>query len=154
MRPRLVPVFVLLPLVWLALLVAAPALAFGVPLSGLTYALGSLICHQRPERSLELFGAQMPVCARCAGLYAGAATGALIAAVPTREWSPSARGWRTALVVAAAPTAGTWLAEVVGMGAPSNAVRAVAALPLGMAVAWLVIDTCRKTRTESSSRAA
>ena len=34
------------------------------------YQLGSLICHQRPERSFHLAGVQMPVCARCFGLYA------------------------------------------------------------------------------------
>ena len=43
------------------------------------YGVGSLICHQRLERSFVVFGAQMPVCARCAGLYAGAAMAALVA---------------------------------------------------------------------------
>jgi len=37
------------------------------------YATGSFVCHQRPERSFSLGGRQMPVCARCAGLYAAAA---------------------------------------------------------------------------------
>jgi len=36
-------------------------------------------CHQRPERTLELNGALMVVCSRCAGIYAGLALGALAA---------------------------------------------------------------------------
>lgn len=43
-----------------------------------TYLVGSLLCHQRPERSFFLWGSQMPVCARCAGIYAGAAIAALV----------------------------------------------------------------------------
>ena len=37
----------------------------------------SLICHQRPERSFWIFGAPVAVCARCLGLYIGAAIGLL-----------------------------------------------------------------------------
>src|SRR5580692_775131 len=44
----------------------------------LVYAAGSVLCHQRPERSFHLLGAQLPVCARCAGLYAGTAVAAII----------------------------------------------------------------------------
>jgi len=35
------------------------------------------LCHQEPERSLFLFGSQMAVCSRCAGIYAGLLIGAL-----------------------------------------------------------------------------
>ena len=38
----------------------------------------SLICHQRPERSFWIFGAPVAVCARCLGLYIGAAIGLLL----------------------------------------------------------------------------
>jgi hypothetical protein len=37
------------------------------------YAVGSVVCHQLPERSFHLWGRQLPVCARCTGIYAGAA---------------------------------------------------------------------------------
>jgi uncharacterized membrane protein len=36
------------------------------------------LCHQRPERSLLLFGAPTAVCVRCLGIYAGAAVGGLL----------------------------------------------------------------------------
>ncbi len=35
----------------------------------------ALVCHQRPERSFFIFGAPVGVCARCLGIYLGAAIG-------------------------------------------------------------------------------
>ena len=59
---------------WLALLLASP---FGpIPLAALTYGIGGFICHRMPERSFHLGGLQSPVCARCLGIYAGAALAA------------------------------------------------------------------------------
>jgi uncharacterized membrane protein len=58
------------------------------------YAIGSFVCHQLPERSWRLWTAQMPVCARCTGIYFGAAIAALMSvalrsperlALPVRE---------------------------------------------------------------------
>jgi Predicted membrane protein (DUF2085) len=72
---------------WALLLIAAPFAAsrpHASPLATLlivgVYSIGSLVCHQLPERSYHLWSAQMPVCARCAGIYLGAAVSALIAA--------------------------------------------------------------------------
>ena len=110
--------------------------------SAATYLLGSLICHQRPDRSFRPWGVQMPVCARCAGLYLGAAVGTLLAGVRR----PAGRGTaRTALrairmmvLAAAVPTGATWLGEAVGWLVFSGGVRAAAAVPLGAAVTWVV----------------
>src|SRR5207249_7857568 len=41
------------------------------------YGIGGIVCHQLPERSFHLWAAQLPVCARCTGIYAGAAVCAL-----------------------------------------------------------------------------
>jgi uncharacterized membrane protein len=38
-----------------------------------------IVCHQKPERSLAIAGTLMPVCSRCAGIFAGLFTGALFA---------------------------------------------------------------------------
>src|SRR5262245_11882327 len=46
----------------------------------LVYGIGSGICHQLPERSFYLWGRQLPVCARCAGIYAGAALTVIVMA--------------------------------------------------------------------------
>lgn len=113
---------------WLMAIVMAPAAAF---------AAGHFICHQRPERSFFLHGRQLPVCARCTGLYAGAALGAPIAIALGASLARNRARWL--LGAAALPTAITWSLEfVAGMPFP-NAARFVAALPLGFAAAWLVL---------------
>ena len=49
---------------WCLAILAAPA--FNVPW---VYAFFSVICHQEPERSWQLFGRTLPVCIRCASIY-------------------------------------------------------------------------------------
>jgi len=109
--------------------------------STLVYAAASRICHQRTERSLAVAGVQMPVCARCTGLYLSGAAGALIA------WYRRARGGgssiRTMLFLAALPTAVTFSLEFAGIVAFSNTIRAVAALPLGAAAGWSFVQMLR-----------
>ena len=137
------PLLAFLATTWILLLATAPTAALGVPVSGLVYAFGSLICHQRPDRSFHLAAVQLPVCARCFGLYVGAATGAVVAlafaGLRGRAASPdmwgSASALRLAIALAAVPTAVTWTSEIAGVWSSSNLVRFVAALPLGAAVA-------------------
>lgn len=114
------------------LLVAAPRLLFPV---------GTFICHQRPERSFFFHGQQLPVCARCTGLYAGAAVAAPIALVAAVAMTRSRA--RRVLLIAALPTAITWTLEFIGLMPFSNAARFIAALPLGFAAAWLVFAVIR-----------
>jgi len=132
-------------LVWLASLGAAPIVrahtaewadAFRV-VAGLVYLTGSLVCHQRPERSFQLEGVPLPVCARCTGLYAGASLGLLAvvsSAIVRRRMTIGARGW---LLLAALPTALSVALEWMGMPSPMF-IRTVAALPLGAATAGLI----------------
>jgi uncharacterized membrane protein len=49
---------------WCLAILAAPA--FGLPW---IYRFFSIICHQEPERSWQLFGKSLPVCIRCASVY-------------------------------------------------------------------------------------
>ena len=149
-------VFTALAIAWVVLLATAPSAALGAPLSAVAYALGSLLCHQRPERSVHVGFAQIPVCARCCGLYVGAAAGAIgalvlpAASVVTRALGTRA-ALRTMLVAAALPTAITWTLEAAGLWAPSNLTRFAAALPIGAAVAVTVnyVECARPQRNES-----
>jgi uncharacterized membrane protein len=102
------------------------------------YASGSLICHQRPERSFFLNGSQMPVCARCAGLYAGAAIGALVLAMRGVGRRMDAGRIRWVLAGTALPTGLTLVYEAVTGDTPANIVRALAGLPLGASIAWAI----------------
>ena len=148
---------------WLLLILAAPAL--WTPMAGTLYLIGSVICHQLPERSFHLQGAQLPVCARCFGLYGGGALGGAIAVASCRGVFVSARRrsrstiWMASLA-AAIPTLITVVAEWGLRWPVSNAARAVAAVPFGATVAFVVVgalatlhyDSCVQPRPIGSSQ--
>ena len=144
MQPRLLRrAFMAATVVWaLALPVAAYAAgrASGSPVGALAaalpYLVGTVICHQRPERSFQLWAQPLPVCARCTGIYAGACLAVLAAAFGSAARVHRAR---VAFIVAALPTLATLAYEWSTADAPSNTIRALAALPLGAAIARVVL---------------
>jgi len=146
------PLVALVATVWLAVLVAAPVLPSSM--AALTYSVGSFICHQLPERSFHLGATQLPVCARCLGIYAGLAIGALGCLVlgadirarltrssespPRLDLTSSAARW--IIVVAALPTIVTVALEWLDVRPVSNAGRAVAGAALGIGMATVVMS--------------
>jgi uncharacterized membrane protein len=143
--------------IWVALLVVAPYLPGYA--GAVLYGTGSLICHQISERSFHVAGFQLPVCARCLGLYAGAWLG-VIGQLSRRGARPfDSRTARRLVAVAALPTALTWTFEAIGIWNPSNMTRAVAGLPLGgvvglvvaSALATLHYDECAPPRPTAPS---
>lgn len=119
---------------WALVVLLAPLLAASAGTAvGLVYAVGALVCHQLSDRSFHVAGAQLPVCARCTGLYVGAAAGLLLWTLRLGVARPWPRTHVAALLVgAAAPTALTVATALVGWGDPANGWRAALALPLGM----------------------
>jgi uncharacterized membrane protein len=107
------------------------------------YAAGSIVCHQLAERSFFIDGRQLPVCARCTGLYLGGVAGLLVWC----SWKV-ARGWRRVAItpraalrlvaVAGVPTAISVAAATAGVWDGSNTTRAVLALPLGLGAGAVV----------------
>jgi uncharacterized membrane protein len=83
------------------------------------------------ERSFHLAGAQLPVCARCVGIYAGFAVGLLLPFSRLREV-------RTIVAVGALPTVVTVMAEWAGLWQTSNVVRAIAGAALGIALGLVI----------------
>jgi uncharacterized membrane protein len=139
---RLASIIALVATGWVILVIAAPRLP--VVLAGILYAAGSLICHQIPERSFHLDAFQLPVCARCLGLYAGGAVGSLGAALTLgRSCAP----WPlvrkdllyAATVLAVLPTVATVVLEWIAGWPVSNTARATAGLPLGFVLAFAVV---------------
>jgi uncharacterized membrane protein len=125
---------------WIVLLLASPvALAHGrAPVLTLaTYHAGSLVCHQRPDRSFHLSGVQLPVCARCFGLYLAGAAGLTAAWLGRRPISP--RRVRMLLAAAAVPIVTTVALEWLGAIATTNALRMVTGLPLGFAAGLVLV---------------
>ncbi|HJR59156.1 MAG TPA: DUF2085 domain-containing protein [Vicinamibacterales bacterium] len=143
MHRRLALALTIAAVAWTVILVAAPAAlarpSLAAPAASI-YAASSRICHQRPERSFHAGGRQLPVCARCFGLYLSGAFGAVLAWGSRRRPGPHAR---MVLASAAVPTALTWTAEVAGLASFSNLARALAALPLGIAAGWLFVQMLR-----------
>jgi len=152
--------FVAMSIAWAALLPLAPfaasqpapaplwyGLAFAV------YAAGSFICHQLPARSFHTWAAQWPVCARCTGIYFGAAAAAIVATVrlppsPLRGFGGPGKPdttyrARAFLAAAASPTAVTLIYEWTTGDTPSNMIRALTGAPLGAAVALVVVQALR-----------
>jgi uncharacterized membrane protein len=117
----------------------------------LVYAAAGTICHQRPERSFHLHAVSFPVCARCTGLYVAAPFAALVA-YRRRSMRLSRLQPVTLVAMAAVPTALTLLWEWGGLGTPSNLVRFATALPLGAAIAFVVIATVSEHRPSESIR--
>jgi hypothetical protein len=127
----------------------------GYTLAFVVYAVGSVVCHQLPERSFHLFAVQMPVCARCTGIYFGGALTVVLfvlardrqvrevgttghVAVRARSRIPTPLGQaRKVLIASAVPTALTILYEIATGSTPANWLRAMSGAPLGAAAAWV-----------------
>jgi len=109
----------------------------------LVYLAASRVCHQRPERSFHTAGVKWPVCGRCSGLYLAAPAGALLGAVvfARRRYSPI-----RLLVIAAIPTAITLGLEWPHLADVTNLHRFLAALPLGAAIAYVLVRTASGSR--------
>jgi hypothetical protein len=153
--------FVATAAVWLAAIIVATAIAaeprptaLAYVFSTTIYFIGSLICHQRPERSFHVWGAQFPICARCAGIYGGAVAGAvtgLVRGEATQRFRKSVRLkpdttktatltlTRGVLIGALLPAALTLCYEWTTGLVPANSIRAASGVALGAAAAWVVV---------------
>jgi uncharacterized membrane protein len=134
------PLLLVASLCWVALLVAAPLLPAAA--AAMTYGFGALICHQLADRSFHLGAYQLPVCARCLGVYVGIACGAALAVVTASTMTRlTPRHVRLVLAGGVLPTAITVAAEWAGIWNTTNAERFAAGLPLGVAVAAVAAAT-------------
>ena len=162
----------LLPLAPFAASRPAPAIAW-YTLAFLVYGVGSVVCHQLPERSFFLWSAQWPVCARCTGIYVGAAVAALVATVRQKtavqlkadttyrgmntyqgintHQGITSRRARLILAAAAAPTVATLVYEWTTGDRPSNMIRALTGAPLGAAILFIVAGARWLQRASAAS---
>ena len=119
--------------------VSAPYLAIGSygALSFLIFLFFSPVCHQDPARSFWIFGAPGAVCARCLGIYVGAAAGAFFRA--------SRRMVLAALAVALALNLTEWLTELAGLHDVWMTPRFALGAALGAAMGALVTGSAGAT---------
>lgn len=125
---------------FVALSAAAPLLkAGGMPaVAEAVYGGFALVCHQESERSFQLLGFKLAVCARCFGLYAGVLLGALLypLARPLARRDLPARAW---LVAAALPTSIDFALGFFGLWENTHASRFLTASLLGVVVAFYLV---------------
>lgn len=127
----------LAPVVFVLAAVYVPALALRSPALALALRRGfSLVCHQQTERCFVLFGGSVAVCARCLGIYLGAAAGLLLLVPRKRAWLLFA----TALAMNALDR----IAEFSGLHGNMQATRFVLGAALGMAAALLITSAAIK----------
>ncbi len=112
------------------------------------YAVGGVVCHQLEARSFHLWGHQLPVCARCTGIYAGAAIAGVMALTRARRSVSRMQGAAPAvipspawtLIIAATPIVASLVYEWTTGITPSNSVRAATGIVLGLAVGWILVS--------------
>lgn len=140
----LAPAVTLAALAWLTLLILAPLVTPSI--ATVVYTVGGVICHQLPERSWHFGGVQLPVCARCLGIYAGAAAAASIHAIAgfvasSARWRTlSPRTARRLFLLTAAPTLVTAALDWAGVWHTSNLVRLIAGFTVGAGGALVVMS--------------
>lgn len=137
MSARPAPVLLFVTAAWTAAVVAAPIFGWTF-----VYATAHLVCHQMPARTFHLASGPVAVCARCLGLYLGAVAGGGFVLLRGREASRTyaAASARTLIAAAAIPTVLTLAGEWFFGWPVGNLARFFAALPLGAAAAWLVVQ--------------
>ena len=124
--------YAIVPLALASAAIAAPWLMAHAPEVGFALQRGfELVCHQQAERSFVLFGRSVAVCARCLGIYLGAALGLLVRV-------PRQIAWRW-LMVAVAINVGDWFAEFAGLHGNWVGVRCVLGIALGAAATMMVV---------------
>lgn len=106
-----------------------------------------LMCHGKVERCLELFGAPMPLCARCVGIYGGMLIGILAFwAVPLlRE-----RVMRGVAFAAVVPLALDGLTQLTGLRESTNELRIATGVIAGLAFGLWILSAVERRGDASS----
>ena len=106
-----------------------------------------VMCHGIPSRCIELFGAPMPLCARCTGIYAGMLVGILIFwAVPLlRE-----RVMRGFALAAVTPLALDGLTQLTGLRESTNPLRIATGIVAGLAFGLWILSAVERGSGGSS----
>lgn len=135
----------------LAVLAGLPTLILGAAAAG-TWAIAEgasqqwrllfrIMCHGLAERSLQLFGTPMPLCARCVGIYAGMLVGILVFwAIPLlRE-----RVMRVFVIAAVSPLAIDGLTQLAGLRESTNPLRLATGAIAGMAFGLWILSAVER----------
>jgi len=135
-------------LVVLGLIAAAPLLSHfkQETASSIVYQMFSASCHQQPERSFNLLGHKLAVCARCTGIYVGVSISSLAYMLLKKgQCSKTSIKWP---LLAALPLAADWLGQHLGIWTGWNTLRFATGLLLGIAIpAYIIPKTTNLARS-------
>lgn len=96
-----------------------------------------LMCHGIPHRCLTIFGAHMPICARCVAIYAGFIAGIALFPIAKRI---EERAMRIVLAVAATPIFLDGITQAMGLRESTNPLRMATGLMVGAAFgSWVLV---------------
>ncbi len=145
--PRRQRRWAILPLTVVLMAIAVPYLWGRIPV--IAFAMDRalfLVCHQLPARSFWIFGAPVAICARCLGIYLGAALGLLL--------RTSRFVAMRLLVVAAFLNLLDAVTEVAGWHGNWMMARFVLGFALGAAAALLISSSMQTSATLLYNQAA
>ena len=99
--------------------------------------IGSLICHQLPERTLWVGGHYLPVCARDTGAYIGLFLGYMLLPLRKKDASGPPNLWIvSAMALPMIIDAGT---QWIGLRTSTNEIRLITGLFFGVSLAPLLV---------------
>jgi len=119
---------------WLLLSAWGPS-PLSIDISDIIYRFFSIFCHQLPWRSLFFNGIQMPVCARCASIYAATALGLIFLRLKGYGARELKMNWLL-LALLLAPTGLDGTTQLLGWRESTNALRLATGVPYGLAYAY------------------
>jgi len=104
------------------------------------YSILRKICHRLPERSFFIFGRQLPLCARCLGLYASFFLGVMIFTLNIFTFPNFT--WYSTISIAALmifPTAIDGFTQLFGLRESNNFLRLTTGLSAGLGFSFLFV---------------
>jgi uncharacterized membrane protein len=146
---------VVLAVIFLVLITVVTVLWLDFTPAGLTGKLSALaysVCHQNPNHTLTIGGKLLPLCARCTGTFMGSLVGMAFlrkygsgAAYPAKKLWPVLAGLILFFAIDGANSAAFSFFSGKSLYTPSNVLRLISGLGMGLVIASLLVSIWRQT---------